>query len=189
MLAEGSNGPFEIDGVPENDGGNDQVQAACAVALILERAVAQITLPIEEHGTSQRISGLAFIESDLNTSAEVGVFHPLQHEKGSLYASDLSECGVKAVLARVAGELANDEGGGDRAVPDGRSQSQYLFPLRSDQLQIELAANQRSQCWVIALLSRYVEMLVGEVADARRETEASRWQRAKTWSMNPAVSV
>jgi hypothetical protein len=79
----------------------------------------------------------------------------------------------------VAGELADDEGGRDCAVPDGRSQSQDLFPLRSDQLQIELAADQRSERWMIALLARHIQPLIGEIADAGCEAESQQMAECK----------
>jgi len=80
MFSQGGDSAFQVDSVPEDDGGDDQIEPACAVALILEGAVAQIALPIEEHGSRERVSGLALVESDLNTSAQFGIFHPLQHE-------------------------------------------------------------------------------------------------------------
>jgi hypothetical protein len=79
---------------------------------------------------------------------------------------------VEAVLAGIAGELADDQGGRDCAVPDGRGQSQNLFPLCSDQLQIELAANQRSERRMVALLAWHIEPFVGEIADAGSKTKA-----------------
>lgn len=35
-------GPFEVNGVPEHDGGGNEVEAAGAVALLLEAAVANL---------------------------------------------------------------------------------------------------------------------------------------------------
>jgi hypothetical protein len=40
VAAQGSNGAFKIYGVPENDGGEDQVQVAGVISLVLEAAVA-----------------------------------------------------------------------------------------------------------------------------------------------------
>ena len=52
-------------------------------------------------------------------------------------------------------------------------------PLCSDQLQIELAADQRSERWVVALPAWHIEPLVGEIADAGRETKAQQMTECK----------
>ena len=64
-------------------------------------------------------------------------------------------------------------------MPDGRSQSQNLFPLRSEQLQIELAADQRSERWMVALLAWHIKPLVGEIPDAWREAKAQQMAERK----------
>ena len=75
-------------------------------------------------------------------------------------------------MAGVAGELADDERGRHGAVPDGCSEPQNLFPLGSDQFEVQLAADQRSERGVIALLAGHIKPLVGEITDAGRETKA-----------------
>ena len=46
--AQLSHGPAEIDGVPEDDGGDGQVQPRGTVALILEGAVSDFSMAVEE---------------------------------------------------------------------------------------------------------------------------------------------
>jgi hypothetical protein len=50
MFAQSCDGAFQEHSVPEDDGSDDQVEATCALTLVLEAAVAQVTLPIEENG-------------------------------------------------------------------------------------------------------------------------------------------
>lgn len=57
MLPQGGDGAFQVYGVPKDDGGNDQIESAGAVALVLEAAVAQVALPIEEDGAGESVSG------------------------------------------------------------------------------------------------------------------------------------
>ena len=64
MLAQRGDGAFEINGVPEDDGGDDQVETARPIALVLEAAVAQVALPVEEDGAGERVPGFALIGSD-----------------------------------------------------------------------------------------------------------------------------
>ena len=77
----------------------------------------------EEDPTSKSVPGFAFVEANLDTPAECAVFHPLQHEKRAFYSSKFAELRVEAVLAGVAGELAEDEGGGDCWMEDGKQQN------------------------------------------------------------------
>ncbi len=90
-FAQSGDGAFQIHGVPENDGGDNQVQAAGAISLVLETAVAEVALAVEEDGTRESVSGFAFVEAYLDTPAELGVFHPLQHEKRAFYSPDFAE--------------------------------------------------------------------------------------------------
>jgi hypothetical protein len=77
----GSNGAFKVYGVPKNYGGDNQVQTAGAISLVLKAAVAEVALAVEEDRPRESISGLAFVEANLDTPAELGVFHPLQHKE------------------------------------------------------------------------------------------------------------
>ncbi len=65
MLAECGYSPFQVHGVPERDGGDDQVESAGTVALVLEATVAQVPLAVEEDGAGESVSGFAFVETDL----------------------------------------------------------------------------------------------------------------------------
>ena len=68
MLPQGGDGAFQVYGVPKNDGGNDQIESAGAVALVLEAAIAQVALPVEEDGTCKGVPGFAFIKANLHAS-------------------------------------------------------------------------------------------------------------------------
>jgi hypothetical protein len=70
---QGAHGALEINRIPKRHCGHDKVQAACSVALILERAIAYFAEPIEENGASKRISGLPLVESGVDASAKTRV--------------------------------------------------------------------------------------------------------------------
>ena len=61
VAAQGVRCPFQIDRVPQHDGGRHQVEAGSAVALLLETAVADFAQPVEEHGAGQRIARFALV--------------------------------------------------------------------------------------------------------------------------------
>ena len=46
-------GAVEIDGVPVHDRRGDEAEAGRAEALVLEGAIADLALPVEEHGAAE----------------------------------------------------------------------------------------------------------------------------------------
>jgi hypothetical protein len=69
MAAKGRDGSFQVNGVPEDDGSDDEVQPACPTALAFEPAIAQIALPIEENRAGQGVPRFAFIQANLDMPA------------------------------------------------------------------------------------------------------------------------
>lgn len=60
--AQGLNGPPEIDGVPERDGGGDEGETADAVLLELGAAVAQPAEAVEANGAGERVVDLTLVQ-------------------------------------------------------------------------------------------------------------------------------
>ena len=76
------------------------------------------------------------------------------------------------VLARIAAELPQHEGGRDRSLPNIRGQAQDFIPMGADVFSVDRAAHERRQRRIIALFPWDKQALVGQVTDARREPEA-----------------
>ena len=70
LRAQLPDGTVEIDRVPVNDGSGDEAQARCAEALVLEGAVSNFSLTVEEHRATQRVAGLAFVETGMAALAQ-----------------------------------------------------------------------------------------------------------------------
>src|ERR1700722_16355641 len=68
LSAKLGDGAAEIDGVPEGDGGDREVETRGPVALIFEGAVPDLAVTMEKQGTGQRVSGLAFVEPSVGTA-------------------------------------------------------------------------------------------------------------------------
>jgi hypothetical protein len=56
-------GAAEVDGVPEDDRSDREVEARGAVALIFEGAVADFAKTMKEHGSLESVVRLAFVEA------------------------------------------------------------------------------------------------------------------------------
>ena len=56
---------FQLDRIPQHDGRQHQFEAAGAITLILETAVANFTEPVKEPGSGQRVFGFALVQADV----------------------------------------------------------------------------------------------------------------------------
>ena len=61
LRAQLPDGTVEIDRVPVNDGGGDEAEARRAEALVLEGAISNFSLAVEEHRAPQRVTCLALV--------------------------------------------------------------------------------------------------------------------------------
>ena len=66
-------GSFQVDGVPQDDGGHHQVESAGPVVLILKAPIPHFSQAVEEHGAGQRATGFT-------------LFHPSSHAAAQFYA-------------------------------------------------------------------------------------------------------
>src|ERR1700741_5199337 len=69
-------GAAEIDGVPEGDGGDREVETRGPVALVFEGVVPDIAVTMEKQGAGQRVAGIAFIEPSVGTAPERRICEP-----------------------------------------------------------------------------------------------------------------
>ena len=82
LVPQLSDGAIEIDRVPVHDRGGDEAQARGAKTLVLESAVADFALAMEEHRSPQRVACLAFVEPGVAALAERRIGQPLQGKQG-----------------------------------------------------------------------------------------------------------
>lgn len=83
-------GPFQIDGVPQHDGGRHQVQATGTVALLLEATVTDLAQSTEEYGAGQRIAGFALVQPGMHAATQPHVLQPVQNKQRALDAAQLA---------------------------------------------------------------------------------------------------
>ena len=105
------------------NGGNDEVESARAITLMLEAAIADLAQAVEKDGARQGVFSLAFVEPSVNAPAQLDVLQPVQCEEGALDLPDFPQRHRQAVLARITAELAQHERRGHRAVLDRRHQA------------------------------------------------------------------
>jgi hypothetical protein len=82
-------GSVEIDGVSVHDLCRDQAEAGRADALVLEGAVANRTLPMEE-GTAQGIACLALVGPGVAALGRARIGQPFQGKQRALNAAERS---------------------------------------------------------------------------------------------------
>lgn len=137
-------------------------------------------LTVEEHGSGQRLAGLALVQPGVHAPTQLHALQPVQDEEGALDAAKLAQRNGQAVLAGVAAELAQHQRCRDGALLDGGGQAQDVVPVGADGAQVQpLGADRGFQGGVARLALRDEQFRVGEVADARREAQAQQMHQAE----------
>ena len=101
-------GAAEIDGVPEDDGGDGEVEAGCAVALVFEGAVTDFAEAVEEHGAFEGVVRLALVEPGIGSPTQSRVADPVEREQRALQTADFLERLSERVLTRISRQTAQD---------------------------------------------------------------------------------
>ena len=101
MTTQCVDGQLQIHGVPQHNGRRDEVQAAGAVALLLEATVPNFPQPVEEHCPGQGVVRLALVQSDLHALAQFHALQPVQDEQRALNSPEFAQGDSQAVLARI----------------------------------------------------------------------------------------
>ena len=78
MFFQTSNRAFQVNCVPKNDGSHHQVEAAGPMTLVLEAAIAHFAQTVEEHSLGQRVLCLAFIQTNVHASSQLGILQPVE---------------------------------------------------------------------------------------------------------------
>ena len=70
--AQGGDGAVQITGIPQDDRGDEEVQAGGAMLLIFVGAVANFPEPMDEDGARQAVAGLALVKLTARTGVQAG---------------------------------------------------------------------------------------------------------------------
>ncbi len=144
-----SDGPLDINGIPERDCGCDECEAAGPIALLLEAAIPDLSQAAEEDGSCESVASFAFVEASVNAPPEFYTLQPREDEQGSFDSAQFTESHREPILARVAAEFAKHERGRHRALLDRNGKAEDLVPVGSDRLEIDRAANHGYQSLVL----------------------------------------
>ena len=79
--------------------------------------------------------------------------------------------GARPFLARVGAEALEDQRGADHAGADGGRQAQHVVPMGLDQLVVGPPGDKRRQRRPGVYRPESIQPALGQVGDARRETE------------------
>ena len=62
---------LQVHGIPQNDGGHDEIQATRTIALVFIGSAADFAEAIEEHPAAQRVVLLAFVQSYVTAAPQL----------------------------------------------------------------------------------------------------------------------
>ena len=138
---------FEIERVPVNDRVDEQVQPVRPVERALEGSVPQLSETIEEQRPGQSVLGLALVEACGGVPAHFRVLPPLRQEDGSIDAYNVAQRERQSVLARECGQFRQQGRRPRLAETDRRDETQDVFPVCPDPLDVDRFAEERGEVW------------------------------------------
>ena len=100
-LAQGGDRSFEVSGVPQDDRGDDEVEARSAVLLVLVGAITDFAEPMNKDGARQAVAGFALVQLLAGLTPQFGILNPVEGEERALQPAQLSQCRRHAILARI----------------------------------------------------------------------------------------
>ena len=108
-LPQCGHGAIEIARVPQDDRGDQEVQARSSVLLVLVGAVADLAEAMDEDRARQAIARFPFVEFLAGLAAQFSIFQPVEGKQRPFQPPQLAQRGGEAVLPRIGGELPQDQ--------------------------------------------------------------------------------
>ena len=87
--AQFGNSAPEINGVPEDDSRDGEIEARSPVSLIFEGAVTDFAETVKEHRPGEGVARLALVEPGIRSPAQSRIADPVEGEEGAFEPSDL----------------------------------------------------------------------------------------------------
>src|SRR5205814_6640641 len=104
-LAESGNSALKVARIPQDDCGDEEVQARSAVLLVLVGAVADLAKAMDEDGPRQAVACFALVEFLAGLAAQFRILQPVKGEQRAFQPPQLAQRRGEAVLPRVGGAL------------------------------------------------------------------------------------
>ena len=145
LLAYVIDGALQVHGVPQNDCGNEQVQAAGTMKLVFIGTVPNLAKSIEENRAAERILLLALVESNVTTPTQFWILQPVERKECAFQFAEFAQCVGETVLTGIGGQFAQDYRGGDRSRFDRRGEAQQFEPMIADRAKIDGTRYQRDE--------------------------------------------
>ena len=135
------------------------------------------------------MSRLALVETRLALHAELGAFHPVEHEQRAFDAPDLAEREIQAVLLAVGAELAQHRRGLYGHGFDTGRQPQGVVPVLEHDLLVDRLAHEGGELLPPPGSAEARQPTIRKVAQTRSKRKAEQVEQGKTWSETPPVST
>lgn len=145
LAASGLDSMAEMQGVPVDDDGGEQVEAGDPVMLTFGGTIADFALASDAQDVLERVMRLALVEADLRAALHADIEDPVDDEQSPLDPADLAQRGGQIVLAWTGGELAQDAAWRDLPGAHCGDAAEQIGPVGDDQRVAQLAAHQWPQ--------------------------------------------
>ena len=163
------NSATEIDGVPEDDSRDGEIEARSPVSLIFEGAVTDFAETVKEHRPGERVARLALVEAGIRSPPQSRIADPVEGEEGAFEPSDLAERFRQRILFGISREPTHQRRRRDGSRLDRRREAQRLVPVFADATKIDGSADHGVQGGVSGAAVGDIQSAIGKIANARRE--------------------
>jgi hypothetical protein len=171
-LLQGADRVLQITGVPQDDRGDEQVEARAAMLLVFVGAISDFTEPVNEDRACHAVAGLALVEFPAGRAPQFRIADPVECEPRAFQPPQLSKSCGNAVLPLVSGKLTHDQRCGHGAGADGCDNAQDLRPMGADQLDVDSPRDHRLQRRVGGGPVETIEPAVLQPGNARCKLES-----------------
>ena len=135
----------EMDGIPVDDDGGEQVEPGHAVVLALARAVADLALPPDAELVLECVMSLALVQAGVGPALHIGLEQPVDDEERSFDLSDFAESDGQFVLARIGRELSQQLARRKGAAGQDGSNQQDVRPVPHDHVLPDFLSGQSGE--------------------------------------------
>ena len=128
-LAPGCDSLTEMQSVPIDHDGGEEIEAGHAVMLSLGGAISDFALPADAQGVLEGVMGLALVQADLGATLHVGIEQPVNDEERTFDPPDLAQGDGQLMLTWISGEFAQKLAGRHDSGDHGGGAAQDVRPV------------------------------------------------------------
>src|SRR5258708_24478733 len=94
-------GPGHVDGVPDDDAHDDQLEGAGPIELLVIISIVKLSLSMRKDSSGQSMFPFHFLQSQVYPTAKLRELQPIEHKQGALNHPHVMQCRRQVILTWV----------------------------------------------------------------------------------------